>query len=95
MSRGFLARYDEWDWRTRVRWWFARYGNRWDDWLCQTDDGGLTGWLSHRDWAYYGDGGWGRVVCLIVGHSPVQDHCGRPEHDYCPTCYRIMPGAAH
>lgn len=36
-----------------------------------------------------------RLACLIFGHEPTADHCGRPEHDHCLWCMRSMPGRAH
>jgi len=35
-----------------------------------------------------------RTECLLRGHEPVRDHCGRPEHDFCGWCDKAMPGQA-
>ena len=32
------------------------------------------------------------ALCLIVGHSPIADQCGIPDHDYCAYCMKVMPG---
>ena len=34
------------------------------------------------------------LCCQAVGHVPMRDQCGRPEHDYCARCRAIVPGAA-
>lgn len=34
------------------------------------------------------------VLCVHLGHEPIQDQCGRPEHDHCVWCRRPMPGQA-
>ena len=33
-----------------------------------------------------------RLLCMLVGHEPIADQCNKPEHDYCITCGRSMPG---
>ncbi len=33
-------------------------------------------------------------VCAVVGHEPIQDHCGMPEHDLCAWCRAGTPGQA-
>ena len=35
------------------------------------------------------------LICKHLGHVPVQDHCGRPEHDLCSRCQTLLPGKAH
>jgi hypothetical protein len=35
-----------------------------------------------------------RALCLLFGHDPVADQCGRPEHDHCLYCGKPMPGRA-
>lgn len=34
------------------------------------------------------------VTCGIVGHDPVQDQCGDPEHDFCIFCGKRLPDQA-
>lgn len=34
------------------------------------------------------------LLCHVYGHEPVQDHCGKPEHDHCVWCRTLMPGDA-
>lgn len=36
-----------------------------------------------------------KMLCEHVGHEPVSDQCGKPEHDFCHWCNKLMPGAAH
>lgn len=31
--------------------------------------------------------------CEKEGHYPDDDHCGRPEHRFCRTCFKAMPNA--
>lgn len=35
-----------------------------------------------------------RALCAMFGHEPDMDHCGRPEHDFCWSCNKPMPGMA-
>lgn len=35
-----------------------------------------------------------RAMCRVLGHTPVQDHCGKPEHDCCAWCDTLTPGEA-
>jgi hypothetical protein len=32
------------------------------------------------------------TLCRLLGHLPVLDHCGLPEHDYCAGCGERTPG---
>jgi hypothetical protein len=32
--------------------------------------------------------------CQYLGHSPEEDQCGKPEHDYCIWCEERTPGQA-
>lgn len=34
------------------------------------------------------------VICRAFGHDPAMDQCGRPEHDFCLWCRKLMPGRA-
>lgn len=34
------------------------------------------------------------LLCKRVGHRAQQDHCGKPEHDYCGRCGERTPGQA-
>lgn len=34
------------------------------------------------------------VLCLVFGHRPTRDVCGRPEHDHCVSCGKPLPFAA-
>ena len=34
------------------------------------------------------------VMCEQLGHEPVPDQCGIPEHDYCMWCQYPTPGRA-
>lgn len=31
-----------------------------------------------------------KIICL-TGHEPQRDQCGRPEHDHCAWCGKMMP----
>lgn len=35
------------------------------------------------------------ALCRYYGHKPVPDQCGRPEHDFCVYCSKLMPNSAH
>ncbi len=35
-----------------------------------------------------------RMMCAMLGHSPIPDHCSRPEHDRCLYCGVLTPGEA-
>lgn len=35
------------------------------------------------------------TFCAAFGHRPEQDQCGKPEHDFCLTCGKGLPGEAH
>lgn len=35
-----------------------------------------------------------RELCGLYGCLPIQDHCGKPEHDYCFVCNTLTPGQA-
>lgn len=87
---GFLRWYDALSRRDKVRYRVGVRGNQWDEWLVDRPN-----WLSDRDFLYYYDGGWSRLVCLFLGHDPVPDHCMIPDHDYCSTCGKRTPGEAH
>lgn len=79
--------YDGLSWREKLRTRIAWRGNSWDEAL-------LDRWEGAPGWLFYYEG-WGRIVCVFIGHSPTQDHCGIPDHDYCVICQKRMPGAAH
>jgi hypothetical protein len=32
--------------------------------------------------------------CKMVGHEPIADQCGRPEHDFCAWCRKPTPNRA-
>lgn len=32
------------------------------------------------------------IICTELGHIPVVDMCGKPEHDYCVRCHEATPG---
>lgn len=34
------------------------------------------------------------LLCKLFGHLVYMDQCGRPEHDYCFSCGKSMPGQA-
>ena len=60
----------------------------------------LTRWSFESNWLWRlpGDLDEGRICrpfCWVLGHYPEMDQCGKPEHDYCLRCRKIMPGAAH
>lgn len=39
-------------------------------------------------WEEWGDGqALRRHVCDQYGHDMINDHCGRPEHMHCSTCF--------
>lgn len=66
------------------------------------NDGPVTGWVWDRAPDWIGNAvGWmvdevvGPALCLVCGHAPTCDHCGRPEHDYCMWCRKPTPGEAH
>jgi hypothetical protein len=85
---GFASWYAGLSRNDRARYWVGRWGNAWDEWLCEQPS-----WLSDQDWLYYFDGGWSRAACILLGHYPTPDHCGIPAHDYCSTCSKSMPNA--
>jgi len=35
-----------------------------------------------------------KLGCLLAGHEPERDQCGRPDHDFCLWCMKSMPNAA-
>lgn len=35
-----------------------------------------------------------KIICSSLGHEPVQDMYGKPEHDYCLRCGVRTPGEA-
>lgn len=35
-----------------------------------------------------------RITCLIWGHAPAREQCGRSEHDSCQWCQKSMPHKA-
>lgn len=35
-------------------------------------------------------GNW--LACRLLGHAPIGDQCGKPEHDFCAYCMKSMPG---
>jgi hypothetical protein len=35
-----------------------------------------------------------KAFCAVLGCVPTQDHCGRPEHDFCMWCRKPTPGLA-
>lgn len=37
-------------------------------------------------------GNW--ATCKILGHVPIADQCGIPNHDFCAYCMKSMPGKA-
>lgn len=63
----------------------SQRGHRFDDWLCDQS------WA--KDWMFYYEG-WAIGFCWILGHNPINDHCGKPEHDYCASCGHGTPGKA-
>jgi hypothetical protein len=34
-----------------------------------------------------------KVLCRIYGHRPERDQCGRPEHDFCLICNKLIPNS--
>lgn len=51
-------------------------------------------WFLFKEWLPYPvQVGAQKTLCLLAGHDPNRDHCGRPEHDYCLWCNKSMPGA--
>ena len=34
-----------------------------------------------------------KAMCVLTGHVPERDHCGRPEHDFCCWCQKAMPNS--
>ena len=58
-----------------------------EDWLCQQKFGRV-------EWPYYVTECAQRVLCLGLGHVPINDQCCNPEHDFCAYCGKTMPGAA-
>ena len=35
-----------------------------------------------------------KLICDKVGHTPIQDQCCKPEHDFCLWCRVLTPGQA-
>ena len=65
----------------------------------------LERWLDDGDWQDGVDGvvDWAdehvaspavALICAHLGHEPIPDHCGRPEHDLCLRCQAPTPGEA-
>lgn len=67
----------------------------------------VEGFLRHEEWVEgekdpgWWDGAWEGVVtpvlakiCSAIGHQPIPDHCGKPEHDFCARCRAPTPGQA-
>lgn len=59
----------------------------------------LEWWLDglpqkHWWWAIPAESVVKKVLDLWYGHMPVVDHCGKPEHDYCARCTKVLPGMA-
>lgn len=47
-----------------------------------------------ENWPWWTDVIISPVACLILGHYPIGDQCGKPDHDYCAWCMKSMPGKA-
>lgn len=35
---------------------------------------------------------WQWLGCKLLGHVPIPDQCGIPDHDFCAWCQKSMPG---
>jgi hypothetical protein len=71
--------------RLRHRAW--QFTDHWSDSLLNRRpeaDAGIT-------WAYWTTQ---RIMCTLLGHIPVRDNCGIPEHDCCGYCMASTPGKA-
>lgn len=46
------------------------------------------------NWPYWASSPVIWVSCKILGHVPIADQCGNPDHDFCAYCMKSTPGKA-
>jgi len=83
---------DQWNQRLRERIWWVN--DRWEDRvLAWTDQPGFP--FAGRVYELLTPLGSDRVkrfTCwLLRAHVPIEDHCLKPEHDFCARCDKPMP----
>lgn len=83
-----------WNQRLRDRIWWAN--DRWEDRVLDwTDRPGVPDKLGYGIATLLtplGANRARRAMCwLLQAHQPIEDHCMKPEHDYCIRCEKPMP----
>lgn len=83
---------DQWNQQLRDRIWWIN--DRWEDRVMKwTDRPGRS--FSSTTYELLTPLGWDRskrLVCwLFKAHRPTEDHCLKPEHDFCAWCNKPMP----
>ena len=81
-------------WNRRLRNWIWWKNDRWEDRvLTLTDRPGVP--FAGRLYELLTPLGWDRsqrLICwLLRAHLPTEDHCMKPEHDFCARCNKPMP----
>jgi hypothetical protein len=47
-----------------------------------------------EEWPWWLEDPWRKMCCVFLGHEPIPDQCGKPEHDFCAWCMKSLPGRA-
>jgi len=76
--------------RERLHRWLWWKNDAYEDWLL--DRGLSSAWyerltIEEDGWIQSG-------LCWLLGHNIIEDHCGKPEHDYCLYCRTRHSGGA-
>lgn len=81
----------------RQIWW---NGSQWCDKVLDWQERQPRGWRTSNRLLEmltpHDNEGWAaRLLCrLMVAHYAIEDHCGKPEHDFCLFCGKSMPDGA-
>ena len=69
--------------RRRLFWW----GERYEDWCLDHLPDRLT-----DNFVFAANERMQLLACRLLQHTPINDQCGRPEHDFCVHCRKTLPG---